>query len=67
MLVSHGKHQRIESRADAPMEIPRQEIAPAREVADAIPVEDDDVAMEEEPQPLQYNERSKTPYGGTKS
>ena len=49
--VSHGKHQRIDSRADAPMEIPRQEIARAREVADAIPVEDDDEPMEEEPQP----------------
>ena len=33
------------------MEIPRQEIARAREVADAIPVEDDDEPMEEEPQP----------------
>ena len=51
VLVSHGRHERIESSADAPMEIPRDEIARAREEADAIPVEADDEPMEEEPQP----------------
>ena len=50
-MISHGKHQRIEGRADTPMEIPRQEIACALEEADAIPVEDDNMLMEDEPQP----------------
>ena len=50
-MVSHGKHQRVTDRDDTPMEIPQQEIARAMEEAAAIPVADDDVAMEEEPQP----------------
>ncbi|OLP76572.1 hypothetical protein AK812_SmicGene43476 [Symbiodinium microadriaticum] len=40
-----------EGRADTSMEIPRQEIACAPEEADAIPVEDDNMIMEDEPQP----------------
>ena len=50
IFIAQGRYQRIESRADAPMEIPREAIARAREAADIIPV-DDDEPMEEEPQP----------------
>ena len=50
VFVARARYQRIESRADAPMDIPREAIARAREAADVIPV-DDDEPMEEEPQP----------------
>ena len=50
-MISFGNHQRITDRDETPMEIPQQEIAQAMEEAAAIPVEDDDVPMEEERQP----------------
>ena len=48
VFVAHGRYQRVEARADAPMELPREAIARAREAADVIHV-DDDEPMEEEP------------------
>ena len=50
VFVSRGTYQRVESNADAPMEIPHEAIASAREAAaNAIVIEDDE--MEDEPQP----------------
>ena len=50
IFIARGKYQRVEARADAPMEIPREATARAREAADVIQVNDDE-PMEEEPQP----------------
>ena len=49
IFVSRGTYQRVESNADAPMEVPHEAIASSRAAAtDAILIEDDE--MEEEPQ-----------------
>ena len=53
-MMWFGNHQRISGRDETPMEIPQQEIAQAVESVEeaaAIPVEDDDIPMEDEPQP----------------
>ena len=50
-LISFGKHQRVSGREETPMEICQEEIAQAVEEAAAAPVEEDDVPMEDEPQP----------------
>ena len=50
VFVSRGTYQRVETNADAPMEVPHEAIASAREAsATAIVIEDDE--MEDEPQP----------------
>ena len=50
-MVSFGTFQRVTEQDETPMEIPQQEIARSVEEAAATPVVDDDVPMEEAPQP----------------
>ncbi|OLP89189.1 hypothetical protein AK812_SmicGene29352 [Symbiodinium microadriaticum] len=50
IFISRGTYQRVETSADAPMDIPHEAIARAREEAANVAV-DEDERMEDEPQP----------------